>query len=302
MTSLQQSERSEALTESELGTSASAAKATAVVQAKFTIAARFRRDPDKFRLDLLRECKRTKFAEASRYHKPVGGGVVGWSVRFVETAARLYRNLDMSSRVLSDDDEKLVIECSCTDLETNTSWSQEFTLSKSVERKRPKAGQEVLGERTNSYGDTVYRVRASDDELLTKTSSGVSKALRTLGLRVLPADVLDEAIDAVHHTLQQEQAQDPDGYRKRVVDAFARFGVQPSDIAAHLGHPLEQSTAAEMQELQALFQAVKAGELRWSDIVSPEGTACSDTKSSKVLEVLEARRSTSSGVQSEKQK
>jgi len=302
MTALQPSEQNKALAETELGTSASAAKATALVQAKFTVAARFRRDVDTFRVDLLKECARTRFAEAARYHKPVGGGVVGWSVRFVETAARMFRNLDLASRVLTDDDDKLVIECSCTDLETNTSWSQEFTLSKTVERKRPKAGQEVLGQRTNSYGDTVYRVRASDDELMTKCGAGISKTLRTLGLRVLPADVLDEALDAVHATLQQEQAQDPSGYRKRVVDAFARLGVQPADIAAHLGHPLEQSTPAEMRELQALYQAVRAGELRWSDIVAPETTECNDTKSSKVREVLEARRNKSCETQSEKPK
>ena len=47
----------------------------------------------------------------------------------------------------------------------------------------------------NSYGDTVYLVEATEDDLLTKQAAHVSKVIRTAALRLLPSDILEEAME-----------------------------------------------------------------------------------------------------------
>lgn len=279
----------------ELRSSGTAAQAAALVQVKYVMAARLPRDSDHFRTELLHACKRKGFAQSARYSKPVGRDpVTGWSIRFVETANRLFKNLDCTSRTLIDSADKLVIECTASDLESNTSWSEEISISKTVERRKTVPTHELVGTRLNSYGDTVYIVRATDDELRNKVAALVSKTLRTLSLRLLPADILEEAEAAVKLTLSQAVAEDPDAERKAVADAFSACGVKPAHLAAHLGHPLKETTPAELMELRYIYQSIKSGEAKWSDIVEPQDDDV-PTKSERTKEALKARREKSDG-------
>lgn len=253
-------------------TAALAAQVKATVEARFIIALQRPRDIDTARDRILAECKRPRFAEAARYSRPVGGGnnIEGPSIRFAEAAIRSMGNIDVQTMTTFDSPEKRIVQVSATDLETNATYSKDITLSKVVERRQLKRGQTAVGTRLNSYGDTVYLVEASEGEFATKEAAEISKAVRTLGLRHIPGDILDEAMDLCVRTVADRDAADPDAARKAVVDAFSAIGVKPAGLKQYLGQEVGTCSPAQIGELRALYTALKAGEFAWSDVIAPE--------------------------------
>jgi hypothetical protein len=251
-----------------------AAKAQADVQARYIVAERSPRDIEQFRLDLLKQCKRPGFAVIAEYAKPVGGtSIKGPSIRFVETALRAYRNTIQEESIIYDDETKRTIRVTVTDLETNETYSSDVPVNKTVERKNPKSGDDVMSTRQNSRGETVFVIRATEDDFANKAASACSKKLRNLGLRILPADIVDEAMVVCRKTRQDKDAQDPAAARRQIVDAFAELHVMPAMLDDYLGHPFEQASPAELDELRAAYMTVKDGEARWIDLVEVKKVA-----------------------------
>jgi len=250
---------------------AQAEQAKAAVQARYLMALNRPRDWDGVRVSLLKECRRPGFAEVARYHKPIGKGVEGPSIRFAEAALRCMTNILAESSVVFDDDEKRVIRVSVTDLESNLTYPIEVVIAKTVERSKLPEGEKALRVRTNSFGKPVYILPATEDDLLNKQNAQVSKALRTSGLRLLPGDILDECMTLVLTTLRDRDAKDPDAARKKIVDGFAALGVPPSELKVYLGHDLSTASPAELAELRALWTAIKDGEATWSVALESKG-------------------------------
>lgn len=261
----------------ETASSAVAAQATAAVQARYVVAAKNPRDLDDVRVRLLKECKRPRFAEVARYLKPVGQGVAGPSIRFAEAALRCMGNVMPEVATIYDDTKKRIIRVTVTDLETNLTYSQDVVIEKTVERSKLKNGQQPIAVRTNSNGYKTYIVEATEDDLLNKQGALVSKALRTLALRVLPGDILDECMEQVIRTQEDRDKQDPDAARKRLVDAFVAIGVKPSDIKTYLGHDLATSSPAELTELRGVYAAIRDGEGTWTDALAAKTKAKQDS-------------------------
>lgn len=247
----------------ETASTAAAAQAQASIQARYIMALQRPRDFDGVRVSLLKECKRPRFAEVARYRKPIGGGhVEGPSIRFVEAALRCMTNVLADTAVIFDDDRKRIIRVTVTDLEANITYPADVSVDKTVERSDGR-GRQILAQRTNKTGKPVYIVAATEDELLNKQAALVSKAMRTCGLRLIPGDLIDEAMEQVLVTQQKEDAQDPDAARKRIVDAYAAIGVLPPALAEYLGHEMATCSPAELVELRAIGTAIKNGETTW---------------------------------------
>ena len=173
------------------------AESRARIEAEHVLAKRFPRDLDQARAQILADCRRPRFAEKARYRKPAGRDrIEGPSIRFVESALRAMGNVSTTSKVTYDDPFRRKVEVTVRDLETNVPYTAEVIVEKTVERRNSK-GREVLGSRLNSYGDTVYIVVATEDEIRMKISSEMSKSIRTLGLRLIPFDIVEEAQDIV---------------------------------------------------------------------------------------------------------
>jgi hypothetical protein len=258
----------------ETTTAHSAALAKAEVEARFAIAAMKPRDWDVARVALLKDCRRPRFAETARYSKPVSGKPIeGPSIRFAEAAVRAMGNVDIKTPTVFEDEQKRIIRVTVCDLESNATYSTDMVIAKTVERKSLKNGQKALDTRTNSYGDTVYIIAATDDELLTKQAALISKAVRTLALRLIPGDLIDEAMDVVLDTLERGDGEDPDAARKRIVDAFVSVGVQPAELTRYLGHDLAQLTPKERADLRAIYQSIKDGHSTWKEYVAPSEPA-----------------------------
>lgn len=250
-------------------TTAVAAQAKAAIEARYLVAMKQPRNWNTVRVKVLEACKRPVFAESARYSKPVGrGSVVGPSIRFAEEALRTMGNVLVDSLVLYDDDEQRIVRILGTDLESNLTYQHDIILQKTVERREARQGQEVLGRRTNSTGQQVYIVRATEDDLLIKQAAQASKAIRTIALRLFPSDILEESMDAVEVTVKNRDAADPAGARKRVCDFFYALGITPQQLNEYLGHPIEQMNNDELGMLREVYTAIKEGETTWAEAVA----------------------------------
>lgn len=270
----------------ETATAAMTAQAKAAVEARFILALQRPRDISTVRIKLLNECKRPGFAQVARYSKPVGGQrIEGASIRFAEAALRLMGNVLPETSVVYDDQQKRITRVTVTDLESNLTYSSDVTVEKTVERKELKDGQVPLGSRRNTYGKMVYLLPATEDDIANKVNSAVSKALRGHALRILPGDILEEAMGQCIATLQSEAAADPDRERKKIEDAFASLRVMPNHLSDYLGHKVDQCSPAELVELRALYQAIKDGETNWQAAVEQKSGG---KKTSKAKEKVAA--------------
>jgi hypothetical protein len=262
-----------------------AAQAKAAIEARYSMAIARPRNWSTVRIRLLEQCKRPGFAKISRYAKPLGKKqnketgkweqqfARGFSIRFAETAAREMGNLLIETITVYDDDKTRIFRVFASELETNLTSYSDVLVAKTVERQKPREGTVILGERINSYGDRVFIVEATDDEMAVKSAALISKARRNLILQLIPGDILDDAKEMVDTTLNDPNAVDPLEEQKRIFDGFAKMRVMPEDLEAYLGHAPNKCTPAEMEELRGLWVALKDGETTWSAVMADKEDA-----------------------------
>jgi hypothetical protein len=239
------------------------------VEAKFAMAMHNPRDWMVARQRILDACDRPGFAKAAVYSKPVGGAPIkGLSIRFAEEAARSMGNILVEAPVVFDDDDKQLVRVNVTDLETNTTYTEDVIVTKTIERKKLKDGQIALGTRTNSFGDLVYIIEATDDDLMVKRNALKSKAMRNCILRVLPSDIAEEARARCEETAKDSAAKDPEAERKWIADAFRSLGITVDLLTDYLGVPLSQATPDQLVELRQVGEAINAQETTWSAVIA----------------------------------
>lgn len=255
-----------ALSSENAATAALVAKAKADIEARWIMALRCPRNLDDARQMMIKECKRDGFAQQAIYSIPIGGKQVeGLTIRFAEVAARCFGNMPIETVTIYDSDAERIVRVTVTDLESNVTWSRDLTIRKTVERKQLKRGQNPIGERVNSYGDRVFIVEGTDDEIGVKEASAVSKAARTGILRLIPGHLQDEMFDLCKRIMSDKNAKDPDAARVKMLDAFAAISVMPSDLEQWLGHDTTKMSPAELDALRGLYTAINDGEVTWID-------------------------------------
>jgi len=251
---------------------AMASAAKAMVEAAYIIALKNPRNVEKVRQRLLAECERPAFAEAARYAKPTGDGkIYGLSIRFAEAAMREMGNLDCQQFVVFDDDLRRGMVVTVRDLETNSSVTFPVLIDKTVERRHPDATREKLSERKNKKGDTVYIVKATEDEVFTKQQAMLSKARRNAILNFLASDIADECEDACKRTLAKQDKEDPKAALRRITGGFFDLGVDAQVVQQMVGHDLDTISPAELNLLRNLYTGLRDGETTLADILEAVG-------------------------------
>lgn len=269
---------------------AAAEAVKAQIQAAYMMALHRPRNIDQARINILQNCKRPGFAERVEYAKPVGGSKIkGPTIRFAEMAIREWGNIKTDTQVVYEDDFNRRIKITVTDLESNSIHGKEFQIKKTVERKNPE-GREIIGERVKTDGNKVFIVKATDDELYNKEAALISKIVRNEGLRMIPADIVDEALDIARKTLRDKDAQDPDAAKRRLIDAFVEIGVQPKDLETYLEHPLTQLAPKELEDLRTMYRSIKDGQSSWQEFTAAKDNVTdTETKTNGKAEELKTR-------------
>lgn len=255
----------------ETSSSAAAAMAKANVEARFVMARHRPRDEDDARIRILRECDRPRFAEAAEYELPRAGKTIGGpTIRFAEGLARHFGNLSIESVVTYEDATTRLVRCTVTDLESNATYAQDVSIEKTIERKNAKPSDDIIGTRVTSQGHSVYIIRAGDADLLAKHNGLVSRAIRTLILRLVPGDLVDEALDRTRSTLRKGDAADPGAAKKKILDAFAEIGCMPAQLAEALGHSLDALAPADLATLRRWYAAIREGSTTLAEILAEQ--------------------------------
>ncbi len=242
------------------------------IQSAYIMAYQNPRNVDEARARILKLCRIPEFAEKVEYGKPIGGKTIkGLSIRFAEPALSLYRNILTEAQLLHEDDNIKRLRISALDLEGNTQFSRDISIKKTVERKSLKGRKDdLISERQNSYNETVYLLRATEDEVMTKESAYVSKFIRTEGLRLIPVDIKNEAIRVSRETLSQRDKEDPNAAKKRILDAFSGLNIWPKDLEKYIGHSVDTISPAEITDLRTVYSAIESGEATWADYTNRE--------------------------------
>jgi hypothetical protein len=274
-----------------------AAQARAQVEARYLMAERHPRDMDVVREKLLKDCRRPKFALAAEYSKPIGGKrVTGASIRFIETALRHYGNVLGEVAAVYDDSQKRIVRVTVTDLETNLTLPMDVTVEKTVERSQPRLGEggrpEYISVRKNTNNQNTYLVAATEDDMLNKERALISKALRTVGERLLPVDLKEDAIELCRKTVRDRVTTDPDAERKSLADGFAALNVPVTELKAYIGHEIATCSPAELIELRKVWTAIRDGDAVWKEVFAakteangggaPSGTSKADALKDKL--------------------
>lgn len=257
----------------ETAATAAASQVKALVEARYTVAIARPRDMDAVREALMKECRRPSFAAVARYNKPIGQGIVGPSIRFAETAIRCMTNIVVDEMVTYDDLDKRIVMVSVSDLESNVPYTKSVTIEKTIERRSKKPDDEVVRERTNKNGDRVFIIRATEDDILNKSNALLSKAIRTMALRLVPGDIVDECMHQVVKTQKDADAKDPDGARLKIVDSFGAINVTVADLKAYAGTDLDKLSPAELADLRAIHASIKDGETTWRAVMEAKNPA-----------------------------
>lgn len=291
--------QSEIEVRAETAASANAARERAAIEARYVMAVQRPRSMVEVESRLLKECERPGFAEVARFTRPVGKEknkdtgnwedkfAEGYSIRFAEAAIRCMRNVYPEAAVVFENDEQRIIRVSVTDLEANVCYASEIIIRKTVERRKPREGQEIISERINSSGQKTYLVQASDDEVTVKQNALISKTLRTAGLRLIPGDILDTCLIQIRKTLR---GIGPEAARDRLMTAFDAIGVTMGDLQLFLGHSLSSINDGELDELRKVYTALKEGETTWAEVMDakqPKGTV-EDAKEVAIRKISES--------------
>jgi hypothetical protein len=253
-----------------------AAKARANIEAACIMAERHPRSWLTVRTQMLGECKRPGFCESARYKLPrqkfnpktgqyEDANITGFSIRFAEAALRYMTNMSAGSEVVYEDDEKQIILVTVRDFESNTAIESSVNIPKRIEKKKLRKGDSPISSRTNSSGQTVFLVAATDDEIAMKANSLVSKAMRNSILRMLPGDIADECEEMIERTKANKHAEDPMAAIKKVTDAFASQLVMPDQLERYLGHDLATISPKELDDLRGVCVAIKDGDITWAE-------------------------------------
>lgn len=251
-----------------------AAQAEAEVKARYIVAMQRPRNIERVRQSLKQECERPGFADIAFYRLPPRSKkrdakpIQGLSVRFAEAAFRAMGNLDMKAIVTYEDDETRILRATVIDIESNAAISTDIPVKKTIERRYLKEGETAISQRLNSDGKVVYLRRATDDEIIPKQNSAISKAFRNGILRLLPGDIQDECERRILQIRQGAVPNDPKEQVRRVIDSFGSIGVDADDLVKYLGHKVETCSPAELQGLRDLYSTIRAGETTFHEELS----------------------------------
>ncbi|WP_151824518.1 hypothetical protein [Acinetobacter bereziniae] len=263
------------LPQAETAANVLAAQAKAQVEARYMMAMHRPRNWEEVRQNLKKECERPSFANnpSTFYKKPVGGtSITGLGIRFAEVAVRCMTNVLVETTMIFEDSQKEIHRVSVTDLESNTTYPQDIKINKTVERKN-KNGRTVISERMNSYNELIYEVEATEDEMLNKRGSAISKTIRNLALRIIPGDIQDEMEQIILRVRNSGVKDDPELHKKQIIDSFANIGVKVSGLSAYLGCSVDQCSPSQIEDLRQIFAAIKTGETTWQSVISSKEEA-----------------------------
>lgn len=217
-------------------------RAIAEAQGQLILAKKFPRNLNEAYEELIEACKLPAFANAAFYSVPrAGGKVTGPSIRLAEEVARCYSNFQYGHRELSRGDGKSEVEVYAWDMEKNNRSIRQITVTHT---------------RDTKDGQVKLRDQKDIDD---KIANVASKQVRGRILALLPKWMVEAAIEECKKTIAGTNDEPVSVRVRRMVTAFAKFGVTVAHLEKNLGHTLDETTLDELVDLTGVFNAIKEG-------------------------------------------
>jgi len=216
-------------------------KQVAEIQSQMVIAKRFPRDPIKAMDNILNACTRPTLAESALYSYSRGGSdVTGPSIRLAEALAQNWGNVDCGVREVEQANGVSTMESYAIDLETNYRVSKVFSVPHC---RYTKAGTKKLEDPRDIY------------EL---TANQGARRLRACILSVIPGDVVEAAVKQCETTLHASADVTPDAVKK-MLSAFAQFGVTQQQIETRIQRRIDAIQPAQVVSLKKIYASLRDG-------------------------------------------
>ena len=245
------------------------AYAVAEAQGKLILAKRFPRDEGVAFDKLMDACSRPGLAGVAIYQYKRGGQAVqGPSIRLAEELMRCWGNCESGLRELSRKPGESEMEAFAWDYETNNLSTQRFT---------------VKHIRDKSEGNVSL---SSERDIYEITANMGQRRVRARILAILPSDLVEAAIHQCKKTLAGGSKVPLADRIKGMIMRFKDIGVTTDQLAAYLGHALDETTPDEIVTMTGVFNSIKDGDSRPVDWFGAKATAGSDAPASK-LDALE---------------
>jgi len=234
-------------------------RAIAEVQARMIIARANPRDPIRAMEKILNACTRPTLAERAAYQFARGGSDIrGPSIRLAEAIAQSWGNLASGIKEIARHGEFSECVAYAWDLETGFYDERQFQVRHWRDTKR--GGYQLTDERD------IYELIANFGQ----------RRKRAVLLTVIPGDVAEAALEQCERTLHARADTSPEGIR-RLVEAFAEFGVTPGQIETRIQRRLEAIRPAQIVSLKSVYNSLRDGMSNVEDWFEPIGTDLVET-------------------------
>lgn len=220
---------------------ATAQREIAEVQAAMAIAKRFPRNQMKALDRILTACQRPSLAEVALYSYARGGtDITGPSIRLAEAFAQQWGNIDFGIRELDQRLGESTVQAYAWDLETNTRQTKTFQVK---HRRHTKKGGYNLEDPRD-----IYEMVANQG----------ARRVRACILGIIPGDVVEAAVAQCEATLKAKADISPEAVKK-MVQAFASYGVTQAQIETRIQRKLDSITPAQIISLRKVYNSLKDG-------------------------------------------
>jgi len=241
------------------------ARELAETQTRYLMAKRFPRDAVANMDRILNSFTRLTLAEKAQYQYARGGSdISGPSIRAAEAIAQQWGNIEQGFREIArnvgqDGVPYSEVEAYCTDLETLAQKRLTFMVRHWRDTKR--GGYKLTDERD------IYELVANQAQ----------RRVRSCILAMIPGDVIDAAMEQVNTTLHAKADVSPEAM-KRMIDAFAEFGVTKDHIEKRIQRRIDSITPAQVVGLKRVYASLRdemSAAADWFDIEreKPQATA-----------------------------
>lgn len=209
------------------------------VQASLIIAKRFPRDENAAFARIMTSCKRISLATHAIYNLPISGrNQSGPSIRLAEVLAQAWGNLKFGFKEYSRADGVSSCNAYCWDQETNTNSEIDFEVEHFIIAKGAKK---------------FITDPAEIDRLIANKGS---KKLRQCILKVIPPDIVEEAMNQCKETIKKGDGS-PIGDRiRKMVAAFSHIGVTQEMIEKRVKKSIDLIDPDELVDLTATYKSL----------------------------------------------
>jgi hypothetical protein len=212
------------------------------VETAMISARRFPRDEFVCADRIKRAMSRPRLAEKAEYEFPRGGSKVsGASVHALRAVKAAWGNIQSGWMEIERKLGQSTVIAYAMDLETNARAEITFQVRHMRDTKQ---GPKPLTDERDIY-EMVANVAARRER----------KCLQD----IIPADIVDDAVDAARATLRGQSKEPIQDRIKKMVGAFSEFGVTIAAIERRLGHKLDAISENKLAELRRVYTSLHDG-------------------------------------------